>query len=50
MVAHAVVFHILKQGNNVLHNNTSLTTAIIFHTVDHDIKNIISARMNRKLF
>ncbi|KAG5399733.1 hypothetical protein IGI04_014340 [Brassica rapa subsp. trilocularis] len=39
-----------KMSNNVIHNNTSLTTATIFHTNDHEIKNTISARKDQKLF
>ncbi|KAF8082073.1 hypothetical protein N665_0849s0001 [Sinapis alba] len=50
MVTQAVVFHIWKQRNSVLHNNTSLTTSTIFHTIDPEIKNTISSRKNPKLF
>lgn len=46
----AVVYHLWKQRNNLIHNQTSLTTAALFHGIDREIRNIISARRTRKHF
>ncbi|KAG7587431.1 Endonuclease/exonuclease/phosphatase superfamily [Arabidopsis thaliana x Arabidopsis arenosa] len=46
----ATVYHIWKQRNNVLHNNIVLPHQTIFKIIDKEIRNIISARRQRKHF
>lgn len=50
LVAHATVFHLWKQRNNVLHNQTSLPSNVVFNGIYKDVKNSISARRKRKGF
>lgn len=45
-----VVYHLWKQRNNLIHNQTLLTIAALFHGIDREIRNIISARRTRKHF
>ncbi|CAL9248832.1 unnamed protein product, partial [Arabidopsis halleri] len=42
--------HIWKQRNNVVHNQTSIPTATVFKLLNREIKNIITARRQRKRF
>lgn len=50
IVAQVVVYHIWKQRNNLVHNHLSIPTATVFHGIDKEIRNIISARTHRKHF
>ncbi|KAF3567190.1 hypothetical protein DY000_02011643 [Brassica cretica] len=45
-----VIFHLWKQRNNLIHNQASLSTATVFHGIDREVRNIISARRLRKPF
>lgn len=46
--AQAVIYHIWKQRNNVLHNSQIIPPQIIFKTVDREVRNTISSRRHRK--
>ncbi|XP_018460961.2 uncharacterized protein LOC108831963 [Raphanus sativus] len=46
----AVVYHIWKQRNNMVHNQQLIPPATVFNNIDKEIRNIISARRRRKLF
>ncbi|KAF8086372.1 hypothetical protein N665_0628s0022 [Sinapis alba] len=48
LATQSVVFHLWKQRNNLLHNQSSIPPAIIFHSIDKEVRNIISARKARK--
>lgn len=48
VAAHASVYHIWKQRNNVLHNLTSISPGIIFNQIDREVRNTISARRHKK--
>ncbi|KAL0835030.1 hypothetical protein Bca101_086919 [Brassica carinata] len=45
-----IIFHLWKQRNNVIHNQTSLSTSETFRFVDRDIRTIITAKRKRKNF
>lgn len=44
------IFHLWKQRNNLIHNHIPLSAAMVFYGIDKVMKNIISARQNRKAF
>lgn len=48
LVAHASVFHIWKQKNNVLHNLRSIPPLIIFQNIDREVRNTITSRRHIK--
>ncbi|KAF8088677.1 hypothetical protein N665_0532s0040 [Sinapis alba] len=48
LAAHSVILNLWKQRNNLLHNHISIPPAIIFHCIDREVRNIISARRARK--
>lgn len=50
LVVHAIVYHVWKQKNNLLHNGTSLSPLATFKDIDREIRNTITARRNRKAF
>ncbi|KAG7564362.1 Reverse transcriptase domain [Arabidopsis suecica] len=50
LAAHATVYHIWKQRNNILHNQVSVSPAILFREIDRELRNTISARRHRKQF
>ncbi|XP_018435870.1 uncharacterized protein LOC108808185 [Raphanus sativus] len=50
LVSQAVVFHVWKQRNNLLHNGIPLPPAHVFKALDREVRNIISARRSNKLF
>ncbi|XP_056852587.1 uncharacterized protein LOC130501776 [Raphanus sativus] len=50
LAAQSVIYHIWKQRNNLVHNQTSIPASTIFRAVDKEVKNIISARRLRKRF
>ncbi|KAL9307871.1 putative reverse transcriptase zinc-binding domain-containing protein [Arabidopsis thaliana] len=48
IAAQASVFHLWKQRNNVLHNSIFISPATVFHFIDREVRNIITARRKRK--
>ncbi|KAF3498785.1 hypothetical protein F2Q69_00060013, partial [Brassica cretica] len=46
----ATIFHLLKQRNNVYHNNTTIVPSVISKLIYRDVRNIIIARRKRKKF
>ena len=44
------IFHLWKQRNNLIHNQASLSSATVFHGIDREVRNIISARRQSKPF
>ncbi|KAG7541738.1 Reverse transcriptase zinc-binding domain [Arabidopsis thaliana x Arabidopsis arenosa] len=50
LAAHAAVYHIWKQRNNVLHNGNTRLPSEICKDIDRELKNTITARRSRKLF
>ncbi|XP_013594979.1 PREDICTED: uncharacterized protein LOC106303190 [Brassica oleracea var. oleracea] len=44
LASQAVVFHLWKQRNNLIHNNASMPAANVFRDIDRVMKNIISSR------
>ncbi|KAL0884326.1 hypothetical protein Bca101_008307 [Brassica carinata] len=50
LASQAVVFHLWKQRNNLIHNNVSLPPTSVFREIDRVMRNLISARRSNKLF
>ncbi|XP_018487809.1 uncharacterized protein LOC108858367 [Raphanus sativus] len=50
VTAQATIYHLWKQRNNVLHNSVSIPPHALFRIIDKEIRNIISARKDRKAF
>ncbi|XP_048593336.1 uncharacterized protein LOC125576874 [Brassica napus] len=50
LVAHATIYHLWKQRNNVLFNSTHIPPESIIKCIDRDIRNTIHARNRRKRF
>ncbi|WZZ11232.1 hypothetical protein YC2023_097153 [Brassica napus] len=50
LATHTVIFHLWKQRNNLIHNQTSLPATIVFRSIDREMRNIISAKRHRKGF
>lgn len=50
LVSQAVVFHLWKQRNNLIHNNEVIPASTIFRFIDKEVKNIISAKREQKRF
>ena len=50
LAVQTVIFNLWKQRNNLIHNQTSIPPATVFHSVDKQLRNIISARRIRKPF
>ncbi|XP_013583277.1 PREDICTED: uncharacterized protein LOC106292212 [Brassica oleracea var. oleracea] len=50
LASQAVVFHIWKQRNKLVHNNIQLPAANVFREIDKEMKNIISSKRSKKLF
>lgn len=50
LAAQTTIFHLWKQRNNLIHNQVSLSVAVVFAGIDKEMRNIISARKNRKGF
>lgn len=46
----AVVFHIWKQKNNLVHNQQVVLSSFVFQGIDREVKNIISSGTHNKLF
>ncbi|KAF3506471.1 hypothetical protein F2Q69_00004744, partial [Brassica cretica] len=45
-----VIFHLWKQKNNLVHNQSTILASIVFYGIDKELRNIISARRVRKRF
>lgn len=50
LAVQAVVFHLWKQRNNLIHNNVSVPPSIVFKAIDRELRNIISSRRTIKQF
>ncbi|XP_056842998.1 uncharacterized protein LOC130495600 [Raphanus sativus] len=50
LASQAVIFHIWKQRNNLIHNNDALPASTVFRSIDKEMKNIISSRRSQKVF
>ncbi|KAF8102570.1 hypothetical protein N665_0198s0269, partial [Sinapis alba] len=50
LATHTLIFHLWKQRNNLVHNQISMLASVVFHGIDREMKNIISARRLRKHF
>ena len=50
LATQSVIYHLWKWRNNLIHNHTSLSVSSIFHCIDKELRNIISARKGRKQF
>ncbi|KAG7552993.1 Reverse transcriptase domain [Arabidopsis thaliana x Arabidopsis arenosa] len=50
LASQSTVYHLWKQRNNVVHNHVSIPAAPIFRIIDREIRNIITARRNRKRY
>ncbi|CAG7878714.1 unnamed protein product, partial [Brassica rapa] len=50
LATQTVIYHLWKQPNNLIHNQTSLPATSVFHGIDRELKNNISARRQRKHF
>lgn len=48
LAAHASIYHIWRQRNNVLHNNLLVPSLTIFRNIDREIRNTITGRRHRK--
>ena len=50
LVAQVLIYHVWRQRNSVLHNNTHLLQAETFRLIDRDVRNTITARRKRRKF
>ncbi|KAF8104538.1 hypothetical protein N665_0171s0044, partial [Sinapis alba] len=50
LATQTLVFHFWKQRNNLIHNQISIPAFLVFHEIDREMKNIISARRLSKHF
>ncbi|KAF3549018.1 hypothetical protein DY000_02001757 [Brassica cretica] len=50
LATQTVVFHLWKQRNNLIHNQTSLPVAAVFRSIDKELRNVISSRRKNKIF
>lgn len=50
LAAQAAIYHVWKQRNNLLHNSTTLSPSVIFKGIDREVRNTITAHMNKKAF
>lgn len=50
LVAHAIIYGIWKQRNNLLHNQQVIPSSMVFREVDRLVRNSITARRNRRKF
>ncbi|XP_056848360.1 uncharacterized protein LOC130498784 [Raphanus sativus] len=50
LAVYTTIFHLWKQRNNLIHNQTSISAAVVFHGIAKEMKNIISARKHIKGF
>ena len=50
LAVQTVIFHLWKQRNNLVHNQSTLPAPAVFYGIDKELRNIISARRVRKRF
>ncbi|KAL9309953.1 putative EF-hand domain, reverse transcriptase zinc-binding domain-containing protein [Arabidopsis thaliana] len=50
VAAQTSIYHIWKQRNNVIHNQIIIPNVTVFKLINREIKNIITARQQRKRF
>lgn len=50
LATQTTIFHLWKQRNNLMHNQTSIPPESVFYGIDKDMRNIISARRLSKHF
>ena len=50
LATQSVIYHLWKWRNNLIHNQTSIPAATVFHGIDRELRNIISARRHMKRF
>ncbi|RID63879.1 hypothetical protein BRARA_E02844, partial [Brassica rapa] len=50
LASQAVIFHVWKQRNNLIHNATTLSPATVFISLDRELRNLISSRRTKKHF
>ena len=50
LVTHTLIYHVWRQRNKFLHNSTHLSQADTFRLLDRDVRNVITARRNKRLF
>lgn len=50
LACQATVYHLWKQRNNFVRNQTSIPAAAVFHGIDREMRNIISSRKHMKNF
>ena len=50
LATQTVVFHLWKQRNNLIHNQTSLPAEAVFRSIDKELRNVISSRRENKKF
>ncbi|KAF2599129.1 hypothetical protein F2Q68_00007988, partial [Brassica cretica] len=50
LATQSVIYHLWKWRNNLIHNQTSIPAATVFHSIDRELRNIISARRHMKRF
>ncbi|KAL9278659.1 hypothetical protein AtEden1_Chr5g0089201 [Arabidopsis thaliana] len=50
LVAHAIIYGIWKQRNNLLHNQQVIPSSMVFREVDRLVRNSITAWRNRRKF
>ncbi|KAL0706412.1 hypothetical protein Bca4012_072838 [Brassica carinata] len=50
LAVQTVIYHLWKQRNNLVRNQTYISVAAVFYGIDKDLQNIISSRRRRKHF
>ncbi|WZY72848.1 hypothetical protein YC2023_005088 [Brassica napus] len=50
LASQALIFHLWKQRNNLVHNNISQPYSVVFRALDREMRNIISSRRSNKHF
>ena len=50
LASQAVIFHVWKQRNNLIHNATALSATTVFISLDRELRNLISSRRTKKHF
>nr|VDD03777.1 unnamed protein product [Brassica oleracea] len=50
LATQSTIYHLWKQRNNLIYNQISLPATTLFHNIDRELRNIISARRHRKRF
>ncbi|RID57717.1 hypothetical protein BRARA_F01074 [Brassica rapa] len=50
LASQAVIFHVWKQRNNLIHNATALSPATVFISLDRELRNLISSRRTKNHF